>query len=309
MIKIKENVPLAPYTNYKIGGNARYFCKASNGQEIIEALEFAHKKNVPIFILGGGTNVLVSDKGFSGLVIKLQVISLKLQEDTIVVGAGTLLSGIVSFALKNGLQGLEWASGIPGTIGGAIRGNAGAFDGAVEDVVKSVRCLNIEQRELIDFTKKEIGFEYRSSLIKTTGDFIVLSATLKLKKANNIQELENAKKKTRQLIQHRKEKHPLDRPSCGSIFKNANINEIKNNKELLKNIKNDSIPAALLISKSGLGGEKIGNAQISKKHSNFIVNLGGAKAKDVMDLIKISQREVSGKFGVKLEPEVQFIGF
>jgi len=309
MIKIKKNVLLAPYTNYRIGGPAKYFCETNNSEDIIEALDFADKKNIPIFVLGGGTNMLVSDRGFEGLVIKFHVSCIKLQENNIIVGAGNLLSDVVSFAIKNDLQGLEWAAGIPGTVGGAVRGNAGAFGGEMKDIVKTVKCLDIEGKELVDFNKKELGFEYRSSSIKTKKSFIILSVELELIKMINNEDSKRAKKNLVEYIKYRKEHHPLEYPSCGSIFKNVEAKKINKNKELLENIEENIIPAALLIAKAGLVGKKIGNAQISEKHANFIVNLGNAKAKDVLELINLCQKEVFNKFGAKIESEVQLIGF
>ena len=237
MFKIRKNILLAPYTNYKIGGPARYFCEINNREEIIEALNFAHKENVPVFILGEGTNILVSDKGFYGLVIKLQgfekiqiannklqirtpqwnrgnlVGTLKpkyqisnnkqIQDSKIIVGAGSLLGDIVNFALKNELQGLEWASGIPGTVGGAIRGNAGAFGSCMANIVESIEMIEMKKKNLPDtcreepwqkndngykikiLNNKQLKFKYRTSIVKEREGMIILSATFKLKRIAN----------------------------------------------------------------------------------------------------------------------------
>jgi UDP-N-acetylmuramate dehydrogenase len=310
-LKITEDTLLAPHTYYKIGGKARYFCEASNTEEVINSLDFAHKNNVPIFVLGGGTNILVSDEGFDGLVIKMDNESQITTDNNlrITVSAGTSLSRVVNFAHKNNFSGIEWAAGIPGTIGGAIRGNAGAFGSCMADIIESAKCLNVDEKKVISFSNKKLEFEYRNSFVKKEGNFVVLSATLLFKKINNAQELQNTRKTIERHIKYRKDNHPLEHFSCGSVFKNVRELDIKKNKELLGDIKDGIAPVALLIAKTGIAGKIIGNAQISEKHSNFIINLGNAKAKDVRELIELCQIEVYKKFGVKLEPEVQFVGF
>jgi len=317
-MKIQKDISLTPYTNYKIGGAARYFCKVKNEKEIIEVLNFADKKNLPVFILGGGTNVLISDKGFSGLVIKLQVLELKSQETKVIIGAGVKLSDVVSFALENSLSGIEWASGIPGTVGGAIRGNAGAFGGEMKDIVTEVTIIKNENRKakndnvklkIKKFDNEDMKFGYRRSIVKEKRNIIVLSAIFTLKKIKNEKEKTKSKELINYYLNYRKEHQPLNYPSCGSVFKNIEEREIKKNKELLKNIKKGIVSAAVLIAKAGLVGKKIGDAQISEKHANFIINLGNAKARDVLDLIKLCQKEVYKKFGVKLKSEVEMVGF
>ncbi len=357
-IKIRKNISLAPYTNYKIGGLAQYFCEAGNKEEIIEALSFAHKENVPVFILGGGTNVLIGEKGFDGLVIRMDNSQIYTNRKTdqhgsisvnlcsnlcefvyVKVGAETLLSDVIKFSLKNGLSGLEWAAGIPGTVGGAIRGNAGAFGSCVADVVESVKILGREQGisyKLERMNNKTMKFGYRTSIVKEKGGMIVLETVLRLKRIrrtpptyvgrnldgewNHESKIMN-KKKIEGYIKYRKEHHPLEYPSCGSVFKNITFTNGTNSHEYsrIKKLVGISeigeigvkriIPAAMLIEKAGLCGRKIGNAQVSEKHCNFIINLGGAKAKDVKDLIELCQKEVFKKFGVKLKPEVEMVGF
>ncbi len=370
MIKIQKNIPLAPYTNYNIGGPAKYFCETSNKEEIIEVLNFMHKKNVPVFILGGGTNILVNDEGFSGLVVKLtkgetgkiREIRGEDEEETslssspsvfssdeggdnskIIVSAGTLLSDVVSFALKNGLQGLEWAAGIPGTVGGAIRGNAGAFGSCMADVVENIKDIMIktsfnnndnatksqiskcklqinnkfqiskQQLRKTDYKLRELSnenleFGYRTSVVKEKGDIIILEAILSLKKIKNEEEKRKSKELVNYYLKYRKEHQPLNYPSCGSVFKNGEIRGIREIREI-GGIKGGRIVAGVLIREAGLVGKKIGGAQISEKHCNFIINLGNASAKGVLGLIKLCQKEVYKKFGVKLKPEVEFVGF
>ncbi len=373
-LEIKPNVKLAPYTNYKIGGPAQYFCAVSLPdslpreanryyQDVIGALDWAKRKGLPIFVLGGGTNLLVSDKGYKGLVLKIESqslgiknISKKLQNkgfQHIRVGAGVLLNNLVNFSLQNGLMGLEWAAGIPGTIGGAIRGNAGAFGHSMADVIETVNVLtmedithnmkhitwnteqgtwNIEHKtrdkkeiqrrsegkaehdyKMTLLNKRQLKFKYRSSIIKEKGGIIV-GATFKLKRAKSEEEKAKNGDLANSYISYRKTCQPLCYPSCGSVFKNLEINKIQDPEKIKKIkklgvIKKGKIGAGKLIAASGLAGKKVGNAQISEKHANFIVNLGDAKAQDIYKLIKLCQREVFKKFGIKLEREVELVGF
>jgi len=363
MIKIRSNVPLAQYTYYKIGGKARYFCEISTQintdtqadqhryyQDLIDALNWAEEKGLPVFVLGGGTNILVSDKGFEGLVIKMKSEKLKVKSQSskfkidnnkITISAGTKLADIVSVSLKHGLSGLEWAAGIPGTVGGAVRGNAGAFEGEMSSVIESIVAVchseakpkNLINNEILPLHRtvqgqddektkslrvashglrvkklinKQCKFGYRTSIIKEQGG-IVLSAVFALKKLKIKSEKLKIIEEAKNHIKYRKERHPLEYPSCGSTFKNVNIGDI-GDIGLIGHI-GEIIPAGLLIAKAGLSGKRMGDAQISEKHSNFIVNLGKAKASDVYELIQLCQKEVYEKFGVKLEREVELVGF
>jgi len=308
-MNIQENIPLAPYTTFKIGGPARFFCEAKDEEEIIEALKFAQEKKLPVFILGGGSNVLVSDKGFDGLAIKIQNSKFKIQNFTMECGAGYLLSKIVSESVKAGLTGLEWAAGIPGTIGGAVRGNAGAYGGAMGDIIESVSAFEIFNFQFSIFKNKDCKFEYRSSIFKKNPNFIILAATLKLKKGDKAE----SEKKIKEILAKRKEKQPTDFPSPGSFFKNP----IMKDKKLIKQfetdtgqkIKDNKIPAPWLIEEAGLKGKKIGGAMVSEKHANFIVNTGSATAEDVIMLAAVIKTRVRNKFGIQLQEEVQMVGF
>jgi UDP-N-acetylmuramate dehydrogenase len=296
MFKIQEKICLSPYTNYKIGGDARYFCKVRNKRDIKKALFFAQEKQIPIFLLGGGTNILVSDQGFNGLVIRLELNDLKLNLNKLEVGSGVRLTNLVEMFLKKGLGGLEWAAGIPGTVGGAIRGNAGAFGESMADIVETVEAINTENLEISMMKKKNLQFGYRKSLIKIKNNLAVLNVNLKLKKLNNQSDKDKSLKKIKANIAYRRKRQPLKYPSCGSVFKGIEQ-------------KGQIIPAGFLIEKAGLAGRQIGKAQISKKHANFIVNLGNAQAKDVYALIKLVQDTVFKKFQLKLELEVKLVGF
>lgn len=259
----QENVCLAEYTTFKIGGPAKYFFIAKTKEELIEAIRTAKKKRLPFFVLGGGSNVLVSDEGFDGLVIKVQISKFKIQDSTIYAEAGVKLKDLIKLTAKEGLTGLEWATGIPEvTVGGAIRTNAGAFKGSMRDIIKKVEVL--------------------------PGAEIVVSALLELKKGDK----KEIQKQIDYVLNYRKTNHPMNLPSAGCIFKNP-----------------ATAPSAQLIEKCGLKGKIIGKAQISEKHANFIVNLGGAKAEDVCELIKLTKQKVKEKLNIELEEEIKYVGF
>ncbi len=272
---VKMGVLLKDHTTFKIGGPAEYFFTAQKKEDVVIAINVAKKLKLSVFMFGGGSNLLVSDKGIKGLVIKIQSSAdLSLLKEKITANAGLNMGKLVSFSVNKSLQGLEWAGGLPGTFGGAIRGNAGAFGGEIKDSIFSVEALD-EKLKLHILTRKQCQFKYRSSLFKKK-NWIILSATVKLKKGvkKSLQDIANSH------IAYRKEKHPLEFPSAGSVFKNIPVEGLttKFQREFKDKVKQDPfpiIPAAWFIIGAGLAGKKIGRAQISKKHSNYIVNLGG----------------------------------
>lgn len=304
--EVKENISLAKYTTFKIGGPARYFFIAKDKNEIIKAVAIAKKIRTPYVILGGGSNLLISDKGFDGLVVKIQNLKFSFQNSYLLTDAGILVLKLVAESGKRGLSGLEWAGGLPGTIGGAVRGNAGAFGKEIKDVVSEVECLDKSGR-VRKLNNKQCRFSYRNSIFKQK-DWIVLSVKIRLIKGNK-KDIQSVVKRN---IDYRKEKHPLNYPNAGSVFKNCDLNKIpkKIRSIFLHVIKTDPfpvVPTAYIISEAGLKGFRVGNAQVSAKHPNYIVNLGGAKAKDIEKLIKIVKEKVKKKFGIILEEEVQKI--
>lgn len=257
-MKIQKNIILAPYTTFKIGGPAKYFTIVENNKDLVEANEFAKNKKLPFFILGGGSNILVSDKGFNGLVILINNKQVTMNNNVIKAEAGVKLSDLVKISIDNNLTGLEWAIGIPGTIGGAVKVNTSAFGSNISELVK-----NIEKK-----------------------DNVILSVELEMKKGNKQASQQMIKKYSK----HRKERQPLEYPSAGCIFKNP-INQ----------------KAGYLIDQAGLKGKQIGQAQVSEKHANFIINLNSAKSKDVKDLIKLIKKTVKKKFNIELEEEIQYL--
>ena len=318
--KIQKDIPLSNHTTFRIGGPARFFFTAKTKDDLIRAIAAAQKNKTRFFILGSGSNLLVSDRGYNGLVIKIQNTKYKIQNTKLFSEAGVNLGDLVKLSLEKGLTGLEWAAGIPGTIGGAIRGNAGAFGKSISDTIKKVEVLEIKISRIRDFNhpnilknvgmisslskifqKKDCKFGYRNSIFKQNKNLIILSAEIQLRKGDK----KAIQKKIKKHLDWRRKNQPLNFPSCGSVFKNPR-----------------KFSAGELIEKCGLKGKKINKAQISEKHANFIVNLGppaltssrrsqagGAKAKDVVKLIQLIKKKVKAKFKIELKEEIQYLGF
>jgi UDP-N-acetylmuramate dehydrogenase len=305
MLKIRENVPLRDYTTFKIGGPARYFFVAKNKEEIKEAILWAKKKKLPFFILGGGSNVLFSDNGFNGLVIKLQNRQYEIRNSKVIAEAGVPLQKLVLESAKKGLSGLENLAGIPGTLGGAIWGNAGAFGREIGNLVEEVKVLDVgsSKLEVKRLKNKDCKFGYRDSIFKRKKNLIIFEASLKLKKGNK-KEIEE---KIKEILKLRKEKQPLGFPSAGSVFKNVPIRKIpkKIRERFKEKIKNGVLSAGALIEAAGLKGYQIDGAKISEKHTNFILNVKNAKAKDVVVLMNLIKKRVKNKFKITLEEETQ----
>ena len=307
----EEKVLLSKYSNYKIGGPAQYFFQAKNIDEISEAVKMAAKKKLPIFILGAGTNILFSDEGFNGLVLKPDIQFIERGGNLVRVGAGILMSQLLNDLITNNLSGLEWAAGLPGTLGGAIRGNAGSFGGETQTIIKEVVSLDISspQPKIIKRNNSDCDFGYRSSIFKINdGGEIIIEATLTLKRGERKLMQTMAEKN----LNYRRQRQPLEHSSIGSIFKNVNLKKISKKQHKIFNsiVKNDPfpvIPAAHLISEAGLGGISYGGAMISPKHPNFIVNVLNANAKDVKNLIELVKKEVEKKFNIGLEEEITYL--
>ncbi len=305
--KLRKNVLLKELTTFRVGGKAKYFLEASNKEEIIEVISWAKAKKMPFFVLGGGSNILISDKKYKGIVIQVKSQNLKVKIESqnskvIEAEAGVPLGKIVGLALQEGLAGMEWAMGIPGTVGGAIHGNAGAFGSTIGDSIEEVEVLKIckgqpskklelssgEGCPLHIFKKEECNFKYRESIFKKNKNLIILSAKIKLQTGDK-QEIEN---KMKDYFQKKKQTQPLEFFCAGSVFKNP-----------------EKFSAGELIEKVGLKGKRIGGVEISQKHSNFIVNNGRAKARDVKKLIDLVKKKVKKKFDIILEEEIQYLNF
>ncbi len=311
---IKENEPLSKHTNFRIGGPARWYVEARSEAELLEAIQFANKQEVPIHVLGGGSNTLASDEGFAGVVIQMAMRAITFNptlsvglNSVVVVEAGAMSAAIARQTADAGLEGMEWAISLPGTIGGAVRGNAGCFGGEMSQVVKSVRLLR--GLEVIEVVTKDLHFAYRDSALKHSSD-IVLSVTFELQPGDR----EMLLKKLDETLTKRKASQPLYAGSAGCIFKNydgtnEDVQRIESSGDILtpEMMSSRRVSAGWLIDKLGLKGTKIGNAQISPEHGNFIVNLGGATASDVVQLIGLVKTRARHRYGIELQEEVQYL--
>lgn len=287
--KILYQEPMKKHTTFKIGGLAECLIKIDNLEELKEVLKVANQKNIPITIMGNGSNVLVLDQGIPGitLMIKLEKIDIQEKEQAIqiTVGAGEKLGKLAQICLQNEITGLEELSGIPGTIGGAVRMNAGAHGREMKDIIKTVKCIDYQGKEK-EFTNQELEFDYRSSIFKKE-KYIITEVTLALEKGKK----GKIKAKMDEYATYRKEKQPIEYPSAGSTFKRGN----------------DFITAKL-IDEAGLKGYAIGDAEVSTKHSGFIINKGNATAEEVLTLVEQIKSTVYKKFKKKIELEIEVIG-
>lgn len=288
----EENICLqesmADHTTFRIGGSADCFIELENEEQIIQVQNYLREVGIPFFILGNGSNLLVHDKGFSGVVLQIgpKMNQIKVEGCKITAQAGALMVQVARAAMESGLTGLEFASGIPGTIGGGVVMNAGAYGGDMSQVVTCVRVVN-ESGEILELDTETMEFGYRNSVIKHA-PFIVTEVTFLLKQGNR----EEIKAAMDELSAKRREKQPLEFPSAGSTFKRP-----------------EGYFAGQLIMEAGLRGFACGGAKVSEKHCGFVVNTGNATAQDVRDVIREVQNRVKEKFNVNLETEVLFLGW
>ena len=284
MGRLKENVLLSEYSTFRIGGIARYLIEVDNAEDLKKVIQKALELNLQFIVIGGGSNILFSSKGYNGLVIVFKSNNtFSINDNLIEVDASVSLNYLIN--KLNNYTGLEWAVGIPGTVAGAINGNAGAFGGEMSELIKQVKVLEIKDNQIIekDFSKEDCKFSYRNSIFKNNPNLIIASAILELKKDSE----ENVKQKIKNNLSKRMSKQPKGF-SIGSIFKNG-----------------EDFSAGELIEKAGLKGLQIGDAKISDEHANFIINLGKATSDDVLELIKIVKKEVKEKFSIDLEEEIK----
>jgi UDP-N-acetylmuramate dehydrogenase len=297
----KTNAPLKKHTTFKTGGPGNYLISADNTDKLIAVLNFLTGEGVPYFILGGGSNVLFSDRGFDGVVIKIATAGLVAAGDEITAEAGAALGAVVNLAAQNSLTGLEWATGIPGTVGGALRGNAGAMgDSMAESVAEAVIWRD---GEVQTFNRGECDFGYRTSAFKTAGG-VIINVKFILAKGDRTLIM----KKTQEFLLHRQGKFP-PYPSAGSFFKNIKLSDWPNGREILpaKYVERGMVPAGWLIEQCALKGYRVGDAAISMEHGNFIVNLGEAASEDILSVVEKAREEVYNRFGIELEPEVEIV--
>jgi UDP-N-acetylmuramate dehydrogenase len=332
MINIQKNIKLSDYSTLKIGGPAREFVSVKNENDLIEAVSYAKKSKMKFLVVGGGSNILFDDKGYGGLIIKMEKGDgeIKISESKkdlkagesfghnkakyLNIWAGESLSSIVEFSKQKELSGLEWAIGIPGTIGGAVSGNAGAFGFSMEDFVESVSVFKVFRGDFpmpdkkTGYTNRECRFEYRSSRFKENQETIILSVKIKLFPGDK----EEISEKIRENIKKREEKQPKGWfGSAGSFFKNP----IVENKLILQKFESEKniqcvdkrIPAGWLIEEAGLKGKKFGNILISEANANFIINEGKGTAEEIIIVAGIIKQKIRNKFGIQLKEEVRIV--
>ena len=284
-LKLQE--PMKEHTTFRVGGPADLFLMPKNAEELKESIEILKKYDVPMMVIGNGSNLLVRDKGIRGAVIQVynRMAEITVDGEIIEAQGGALLSAVAAKAADASLTGLEFASGIPGSIGGAVVMNAGAYGGEMKDVLVSVDVLT-KELEVKTIPAEELELGYRHSIVPEAG-YIVLGAKLKLTKGEDAA----IRGRMAELAEQRREKQPLQYPSAGSTFKRP-----------------EGYFAGKLVQDAGLKGKTIGGAQVSEKHSGFLINIGGATAQDILDLIAFCQKEVQTQFGVALETEVKIVG-
>lgn len=296
--KILYNEPMKKYTTFKVGGPAECLIKIENINELKEILKFTNENNIKLTVLGNGSNVLILDKGISGITLIIKIENTEFEETEenlnskligqktkIKLGAGEKIAKVGMVFFKKSLTGFEEIAGIPGTIGGAVRMNAGANGREIKDIIKTVKCLDYQGNEKV-FTNEEMEFGYRTSILKKE-KYIVTEVEIELEKGNQ----EEIKEKMDMYKEKRKNSQPLEYPSAGSTFKRG-IDFI----------------TAKLIDEAGLKGTHVGDAEVSTKHGGFIINKGNAKAKDILELVEIVKKEVYKKYQKQIELEVEIVG-
>lgn len=284
---VRYDEPLKNHTTFKIGGNCIALIEPREVSDIVETIKICRENSIKFFVIGNGSNLLVPDEGYNGVIIKLkgEFSTIQVEGEYLIVNSGAKLSEIYTVAYENSLTGFEFASGIPGTIGGAIYMNAGAYGGEMKDIVESVEVLDLDNFELRELKNEELEFSYRKSIIQRK-NYIVTTIKLKLQKGNK----EEINAVYEDLRERRNSKQPLNFGSAGSTFKRP-----------------EGHFASKLIEDAGLKGYHINDAWVSEKHSGFVVNKGNASFKEVMELIEYVQKVVFEKFGVKLETEVRIL--
>lgn len=310
MLHIKKQIPLSKYTSFAIGGPADYLIEASGPIEIAESIEFAEREKIPYYVMGGGTNILFSDEGYRGLVIKIADGSCSVNGSTLQAGAGLSLKRITEEARDHGLSGMENLAGIPGSYGGAVRGNAGAFGTEIGSLIKRVKAFNRETSMVQELSRDQCNFSYRESLFKQDPALIVLSAEIDLLKQDEPKAIGRAMEKT---IALRESKHSQSARCAGSFFMNPEVSDKKLWEEFTKDTgetpRGGKLPAGWLIDHVGLRGKNVGGAKISDQHPNYLINTGDATAEDVIMLASLIKRKVRDELRVQLREEVQMVGF
>ena len=286
---IKINEPMSKHTSFKTGGPAEIYIIGKTLEQIQEVLKYSNQNNIQLYIIGNGSNLLISDEGIKGIVLKISLENIQIEEKEdnviIIAGAGVKIMALAQILKKDGITGFEELAGIPGTMGGANYMNAGAYGKELKDIIVSTKAINKETGEIETLKNEEQELKYRSSIFKNR-KYIIIETMLNLQKGIP----EEIERKMNDFLNQRKEKQPIEYPSAGSTFKRG-----------------ERFITAKLIDECGLKGYQIGGAQISEKHAGFIINKNNATSKDILDLIKYTKKKVFEKFGVQIEEEVEII--
>lgn len=310
--RVKLREPLAKHTTFKIGGPAELLLIVEDTKKLVEALRYLDGEGIPRFILGGGSNMLVNDEGFKGVVIKIKTQAMEILPDGILADAGCVTVAVAQASMQNGFTGFEWGVGVPGTIGGAVRGNAGAMGGEMKDSVERVSVYY--DGDITEFSNKDCEFGYRDSIFKHRSA-VVLRVQLRLEKSAN----KELMKKALEFLQYRNKTQPQGYASTGCVFQNVVPSKAQISKEKLlamfpedtvkieKFFEIDRISAGWLVEKANMKGAHIGKALVSETHGNFVVNTGEARAEDVQALIEQVKEKVYDTIGVEIEEEIQIV--
>ncbi len=306
---IVGNKSLASLTTYQIGGPAEYFIAPTSEAEMIAAVGWAYDHHQPITVLGGGSNILISDEGIKGLVIQPNNDKISFKDTQVTVGASALVKTVAEEMYRLGLSGIEWSIGIPGYMGGAIRGNAGAHGGSFDQVVTEVIVFDVKNLLFKNFSPTDCHFTYRHSFFKESDQYIIWAVTIMLQKGDK----KIMEQQMNEYRDYRRMSQPTE-PSAGCVFKNLLVSEIEKDHpdvirmaEADKKIRGGKIGAGYLIQKLGLMGYTVGGARISDRHANFVVNTGRASAHDVLRVMDYIKGKVLTAYGIELEPEIQVI--
>jgi len=326
--RLLEREPMHRHTNFRIGGPARYYVEARTAEDVARTVAIAQAAGLPWFALGGGSNTLVGDAGFDGLVIQIALREIVVEGDRVRAGAGAITASVAREAGRAGLSGFEWAVSLPGTIGGAVRGNAGCFGGEMEGVIEDVRILEMQNPEgdaprpygagfecrMQNVTNTECGFRYRHSIFKEHPGWIILEATLALRRADP----DTCQAAMDQFLERRRTSQPNGKPSAGCLFKNIETRALSSDAvERLERFSSGAwrdvahdgrLSVGWIIDRLGLKGRRVGGAMISEHHGNFTLNLGGATAADVFALGEAVRERARDVLGMDIEYEVQRLG-
>ncbi len=325
-MEIKKNIPLSSYTSFKTGGQARFFCEVKTKEDLLTLFRWVKKEKINFFFLGGGSNLLISDSGFNGLIIKVSGNKIIWKDNFSWISAGTTIFKLISEAKKADLGGIEWAFGVPATVGGGARNNMGAFGFELSQFISEIEVFDLKKATFFNLKNQDCQYSYRNSIFQQKPEWLIWRVKIKLLPSKR----EVIEKNILKYFFLRKEKQPLEFPSAGSFFKNPPISlldkKIKesliddfvntkiNNKEDKEKIRekvyrNGSLPAGYFIEKVGLKGKIIGGAKISLKHANFIINFNKAKTEDIIILASIIKQKVRTTFHIQLKEEVEYVGF